>query len=178
MQCPICSEDLLEEVLEPGLYASICEKHGKWLPAVNYWKWIATQHISYPPKIEPGEFDEVSTMDRHGEKLCSECGIYLARYSIGHGIHFHIDQCPQCAGIWLDSGEWEVLKKKNLHNAIHFMFSESWQLRVGRENQKEDLDEIMYEKLGYELYTKVTSLRSKLIDHNMRDVVIAYLTNS
>lgn len=178
MLCPICKGHLENKELEKSLNVLVCEEHGIWLPAISYWKWIALQNITYPPKIEEGEFDEVSGQDTQGDKSCSDCGRFLTRYSIGHGVQFHVDQCSACAGIWLDSGEWEILKQKNLHNAIHFMFSEGWQSRVSKQIQQKNYDDMMAEKFGTELFEEIKQLRGRLSDLKLRDLAVAYLSNS
>ncbi len=174
MDCPICRNDTELKVIESGLEGTECERHGIWIPALHYWKWIATQNITYPPEINDGEFEAGETDTKSG-KVCSDCGKVLRRYAVGHGVGFHVDQCPNCTSIWLDSGEWEILKEKNLHSAIHFMFSEPWQNRVKKDKVQDHFESQYRTRLGDSLFEEVHAFKKMIIDHEDCSLILTYL---
>ncbi len=174
MNCPICKSNTVSTEVETGLDVEICEEHGMWIPALSYWKWIATQNISYPPVINDGEF-ESGEMDTKSGKICNDCGQLLRRFAVGHGVSFHVDQCPNCTSIWLDAGEWEMLKKKNLHSAIHFMFSAPWQNKVRKIKEKEQYESLYRNKLGDEFFEEVQSFKKRILSHDDYSLIMTYL---
>ena len=176
MSCPVCQSKLEKIVLDKELEAQKCDNHGIWIPALNYWRWLATQQISYPPKINEGEFEATPEDSRNG-KICGSCGQLLYRYGVGHGVSFHIDQCPKCSGIWLDNGEWEVLIKKNLHNAMHFMFSDPWQNKVNAEEEQANYESLLISKFGEELFEKVREFKAVMKESNQESLIVTYLQN-
>ncbi len=176
MNCSICQKRTTSKEIEPNLTVHECEDHGIWLPALNYWRWMATENISYPPVIVDGEY-EASEIDSKSGKACSSCGQFLQRFAVGHGVAFHVDQCSKCMNIWLDKGEWEILKEKNLHNAIHFMFSEPWQNRVQEERDEAQYQALFRSKLGDELFETIYDFKKSVSNHEQYNLILTYLSN-
>ncbi len=176
MNCPICQKKTIQKEIAPKLETSVCEEHGMWIPALNYWRWIAMQNISYPPSIKDGTF-EAGELDSKGGKFCTDCSQVLQSYAVGHGVKFHVDQCSKCMSIWLDSGEWEALTEKNLHSAIHFMFSESWQYKAQKEQAQTHYDSLLRTKLGDELFEKISQFKKSISSHDEYHLILTYLSN-
>ena len=123
--CPVCNQSPLKKLnLEEGLAAKNCDTCcGHWLSRSSYMKWLKLQ----PEIVSEKPLSEFSleTNETQRAKLCPNCEKILLRYNIGHGLHFSVDHCGSCGGIWLDGNEWAILKKKGLHDEIHKIFSTS-----------------------------------------------------
>ena len=109
-------------------------------------------------------------------KLCPECGRFLTRAKVGHGVGFHLDRCGACGGTWFDANEWEVLRARNLHDDVHFIFSAAWQAHVARREREEAHERLMAEKLGDADWAEVKRIRAWLHGHPQRSQLYAALT--
>ena len=70
------------------------------------------------------------------------------RYRVGHGVGFTVDRCRNCEGAWLDGGEWEALRLRNLHDDLPRIFDDEWQRAVKREVQEQTTEENFRRRLG------------------------------
>ena len=176
MNCPVCSK----VALEAGQCSEIPQKlhcpqcGGQWVQAFQYWKWLHALGTNLPEK--PAQPDEKQpTTDSTKAKLCPECGHFLTRNKVGHGIEFHIDRCTTCGGIWFDKNEWDILKSRNLHDDIHFIFSEAWQHNVAQQENKETHEKRIQMILGDNDYAKVHEFKQWADTHAMRSTIMAFL---
>ena len=175
MKSPIGNYSTLQAVtLEEGLKAFECpETHGHWIPAENYWKWqrnlpAALDHGHHESHMPPdGEFEDTV-------KFCPETGTIMTRYKVGHGLDFRIDRSIT-GGIWLDPGEWAALIAGNLHHELHLVFTTQWQKAIRQEQHADAYETMLCEKLGDDLFEKLSNLRAELAGSNGRTIAIAYL---
>ena len=120
MRSPVASHMEMERItLEDGLTAYQCtESGGVFVPAECYFRWLSRQADRLPhlPKSEADV--EVAVEDDDGRvKVCPESGQIMQRFKVGHGFSFYLDRSPS-GSIWLDKGEWEALKGRQL-SLIH-----------------------------------------------------------
>ena len=175
MKSPLGTHPTLKPVtLEEGLKAFQCpETNGLWIPAENYWQWqrkfpTATDHGTHESHAASvNEFDDIA-------KLCPETGTIMTRFKVGHGMDFRIDRSI-CGGIWLDPGEWQALISGNLHHELNLVFTTQWQKAIRQESQAKVQETILREKLGDDLFEKLSSLRTELSASSGRSAAIAYL---
>lgn len=166
MKCPKCrTANLATKELEDSLTASECEKcNGIWIKASHYWRWLKAHGDILPEK--PEEHTATLCSDETKEiKICPDCGHFLTRRKVGHGIDFHIERCATCGGIWLDKNEWEVLKSRNLHDEIHFVFSTTWQEDIIQKEQKQFYSDQTMKILGEKDYKYVDESNNWLAQH-------------
>jgi Zn-finger nucleic acid-binding protein len=167
MNCPRCkSTTLVPEDLEPGLAGLKCRQcGGRWIEGSRYLGWVAAQGQQLAEK-PPAEGVELPVTESDKAKLCPECGRFLTRAKVGHAVGFHLERCANCGGIWTDANEWEVLKSRNLHDNLHFIFSGAWQAEVMRQERK---------RLGDVDFTEVKRVRAWLDAHPKRAELYAVL---
>jgi Zn-finger nucleic acid-binding protein len=178
MNCPVCDKGTLHslESKEPP-QRLVCGKcGGQWIKSYQYWKWLKAYGENLPEK-PPEEGLDLPVTDSKKAKLCPECGHFLTRNKVGHGIDFHIDRCQTCGGIWFDKNEWEILKSRNLHDDVHFIFSAAWQNRIRQEEQQELYEERVETLLGPQDYERVRAFKSWAAEHSKRNTIMAYLAN-
>ena len=176
MECPVCEVRKFERtVLDGDLNAFKCgECGGHWVNSFQYWLW----KDALPQNIEEiacsGTYE---VQDVIATKECPECGNLLQRYHVGHGTSFTIDRCEKCRGIWLDKNEWEILREKNLHDDIHFIFSQQWQ-KQARDEKLELSKEAMFEKyIGKDGVAKLKEFKAWYKSQKEQSMILAYLNN-
>lgn len=114
MQCPSCHAGTLKPgTLEPNLPCSQCDACGGALLAlVTYLHWSA--NVSPSPNTEPFAMDASDTKQA---LLCPKCSRLMVKYRITQAEDHRLDYCFGCEEVWLDAGEWEVLKSLGLHKS-------------------------------------------------------------
>lgn len=178
MKCPVCKTSFLHS-LETGELPQrlVCDDcGGTWIKAFQYWKWLEAHGANQPEKSSDNS-PQPPVTDSTKAKICPECGHLLTRRIVGHGINFSIDRCGTCGGIWFDKNEWEILKNRNLHDDIHFIFSSAWQHRIVEEQQKKTYEKRIETILGSSDFAKLKDLKSWLARHPKRNTIMAFLSD-
>ncbi len=94
---------------------------------------------------------------------------------MGHGLNFSIDRCSACGGLWFDANEWELLRQRNLHDDVHYVFSAAWQLRAAREDELHRRDNRLLKQVGEADFAEVVRMKNWLQGHARRSAILAYL---
>ena len=178
MKCPVCTTVSLESgqcsEMPERLHCRECG--GQWVKGYQYWKWLHAVGANLPEKpAEEGEQRRV--VDSTKAKLCPECGHFLSRNKVGHGVEFHIDRCVTCGGIWFDKNEWEVLRSRNLHDDVHFIFSSAWQHAVAEQENKETYEKRIEAIIGKQDYARVREFKGWADGHDKRSTIMAFLAD-
>jgi Zn-finger nucleic acid-binding protein len=174
MNCPVCkTTELNKREIEPNLSAMACENcRGRWISLKDYEIWLKL-HENLPDvlpkklKINVPEFEHV--------RLCPECRRILVKYRVGQNIPFSIDRCGTCAGAWLEKNEWEVLKRRNLHDDLQKIFTDHWQEEVKKGDTRNQLAKMYETKFGKDDYAKILRFKDWMENHEKEDEIIAYL---
>jgi Zn-finger nucleic acid-binding protein len=173
---PLHTDAHLQRVqLEPGLEAFQCPKSGGyWIPLQSYTIWqerhrdgIHPLPRGYEPRCE--ENSEKRTL------ICPESGCLLTRYRVGQGLKFRIDRSPKTGGVWLDAGEWEALKSKNLHDELHLIFGAPYQRRIRTQESHAQLRQLFAQRIGAADFVRVNEFKNWLHRHARQRDILAYL---
>lgn len=178
MKCPVCKTPVLES-LDPDEVPQrlVCGRcGGQWIKAFQYWKWLKAHGENLPEK-PPEEGKSLPVSDSIAAKLCPECGRFLCRSKVGHGVVFHIDRCTSCGGIWFDKNEWEILESRNLHDDVHFIFSTAWQHSIVKEEQRRSYEQRVETILGREAFDRVKDFKSWANNHPRHHTIKAFLAD-
>jgi Zn-finger nucleic acid-binding protein len=178
MKCPVCKTAYLDSFESDDMPAKlVCDRcGGLWIKAYQYWKWLMAHGENLPEKpADDGE--SLPVTDSTNAKLCPECGRFLSRKKVGHGVDFHIDRCATCGGFWFDKNEWEILKSRNLHDDVHFIFSSAWQHRIADEDRRETYDKRISIILGQHDWTRASDFKNWTAIHPKRSTIMAYLAD-
>ena len=177
MKCPVCDRPGMEwQELEPNLRGLRCPTcGGHWIGAAQYWKWRDQHGASLPERTPEHTEAELPVSENAKAKLCPECQRLLRRFKVGHGTTFVVERCGNCAGVWLDHNEWEALRARNLHDDLHFIFSEAWQAAVAREQREQGREKLLAEKLGAADLKELKRIKAWLDAHPHRSELYAML---
>ena len=78
-------------------------------------------------------------------------------------------------GVWLDKGEWEALKSKNLHTELNHIFTASYQKQIRSAEFADTLVETFRGRIGEEDFRKVTEFKQWLDAHPKRRDIHCFL---
>lgn len=178
MRCPVCKSVTLErQELESALPTQRCTAcGGHWVQSSHYWRWL-DEHPHEPATAEPAVQIESLGEDSKAGKLCPECGTFLIRHRAESDLPFHLDHCGRCAGVWFDAHEWEVLRSRNLHDRMHYIFSDAWQARIRLAERKAAEHKRLLERLGHQTMQRLEEIKQWLDAHPHGSELYAYLLN-
>jgi Zn-finger nucleic acid-binding protein len=176
MRCPICPDRPLEALtLESGLSSHHCAGcDGIFLLSSDYRDWVAGQSGPTPERDDPEP--EALVAEPARAKSCPYCQHLLLRYRVSHQTPFTVDHCGHCNSVWLDAGEWASLKRRNLHDDIHRMFTEPWQRNVRKAIHRANLDASYAAKFGAAEYAEIQRIKAWMDAHPHVQALRAYLT--
>jgi Zn-finger nucleic acid-binding protein len=168
--CPVCppGQLLTLQTLEPGLQVRGCTRcGGHWIRLADYWRWRAGKGAGVPEKQvkrASGPAQEAA-----GYRRCPDDGQLLTRYRVGRGVAFTLERCAQCEGVWLDANEWEVLKRRGLHDDLHRVFSEDWQREARQMEKSHELEALLMRALPPADYVKIREIKAWIDAHPHRN---------
>jgi Zn-finger nucleic acid-binding protein len=155
----------------------VCDEcGGQWIKSFQYWKWLRA-HAQNLPEKPAEEGAQLPISDSTEAKLCPECGHILSRNRVGHGVDFWIDRCASCGGFWFDKNEWDILKSRNLHDDVHFIFSTAWQHAIIEEERRAASERRFEDLIGEEDTARVRAFKEWVSTHRERSKIMAYLAN-
>src|SRR4051812_46276163 len=112
MKCPACGNNL-SQLLAAGVVLDVCSGGcgGIWFDAFELQKIEAAQEITGDVEITIPR-DESITVDQKARRVCPKCpdGVVLMRHFYSKKRRVVVDECPGCAGFWLDAGELEHIR--------------------------------------------------------------------
>jgi Zn-finger nucleic acid-binding protein len=175
--CPICKTvPLGVSELEPTLPSHPCPQClGQWIAPADYWKWLEGRgplSSEIAPAFAPLDLPVKET---EAPKFCPDCGRFMRRHKVGHGVSLTVDRCGTCGGFWLDANEWEIFKSRNIHDRLHFVASDAWQADVARLEREKAHEQIVLDKIGAEDLEKIKSIKTWIEGHPRKAELYAVL---
>jgi Zn-finger nucleic acid-binding protein len=111
MKCPACFNPL-KEIQVGSLKVDVCQGGcgGIWFDAFELERVDEEDEAAGEPLLHI-ERDERIVLDSSRKRECPRCaGIKLHRHFFSAKRRVEVDQCPNCGGYWLDSGELEQIR--------------------------------------------------------------------
>jgi Zn-finger nucleic acid-binding protein len=118
MRCPACFNELSQ--LKVGeLVVDVCQGGcgGIWFDAFELQK-VDEENESLGEPLLHIRRNERLTVDQSRKRECPRCtGVKLHRHFFSAKRRVEVDQCPNCAGYWLDAGELALVRAERAQAA-------------------------------------------------------------
>ncbi|MHC4260433.1 MAG: zf-TFIIB domain-containing protein [Planctomycetota bacterium] len=130
MKCPACSNEL-QEVTVADVAVDVCKGGcgGIWFDNFELKKFDEP-HESAGEELLDVECDTGLVVDRTKKFNCPKCNdIVMMRHFFSVKKEVEVDECPSCAGFWLDAGELRKIRslfntEEERHKAADEYFTE------------------------------------------------------
>lgn len=174
MNCTQCKGYSLEPVeLEPGLVAANCYKcEGVLLPLLNYQFWSSAQAEELPKELDLDQIED----NKHAV-ICPKCQRFMLKYRIDIDQANRLDVCANCSEIWLDKGEWDLLKALGVHDKLPHIATSKWQKQLTEQLLKDRQEERHKDILGEAVFYKAADFKMWLDQQQQKDDIVNYLKN-
>jgi Zn-finger nucleic acid-binding protein len=112
MKCPACSRDLVQIKL-PDITVDACKGGcgGIWFEA-HELRRVEYQDETEGELLTHLEKDPAITVDLKKKRNCPKCNMIMMQHFSSPSRKVTIDECPKCAGVWLDSGELAAIRSE------------------------------------------------------------------
>ena len=113
MKCPACFNEL-KEMQVGRLRVDVCQGGcgGIWFDAFELQQVDEESEAAGEPLLQVNR-DERVKVDPSRKRACPRCeGIKLHRHFFSAKRRVEVDQCPNCAGYWLDAGELNLIRQE------------------------------------------------------------------
>ena len=172
MKCTNCQQgSLIPSFIEGQFRAHTCSHcQGNWILIEDYvaWKERNPSH-QFDDSIDC-QIDETTKAI-----LCPMTGTIMRKFRLSTNTDHRIDYSASVGGVWLDKGEWELLKKEGLAGSLNLVLSAFWQKNIRINSTKNNFAEIYKDKFGEEAYEKVKAMREWLNQQQNKADLRAYL---
>lgn len=171
MKCTACKDGiLLPCFLEPGLRAHQCTHcEGHWLYVEDFVQWKSQGGVL-------GDSEQAPTISESSSALtCPVTGRIMQKYRIAAGSSHKLDYSPHTGGIWLDKGEWALLKEYSLAGSVGHIVTDGWQRKIRAEDARATLESVYRRKFGDADYEKLLAIRQWLAEQDDRAEMRAFL---
>lgn len=173
MKCSSCKNGNLERSYFEGLFAchSCSNCGGDLILLGDFLRW---QELNPEVDLAVEAKVDVVSEDTSRAMLCPLSGTLMTKYRIAADTEHRLDLSPSINAVWLDKGEWSLLKEKGLANKLAEIFTDHWQRGV-REEETADVLEDLYERRFGEHYEQVKAFKPVLKAMSNPQEVVAYL---
>ncbi len=179
MQCPKCpSEPLRASKLEQGLSAMGCNQcNGAFVTLLYYRDWLERT-----PAIESTVMDQksmatalIEVNDSKSALCCPKCSRLMNKYKISGEAENRIDLCSSCDEVWLDGGEWELLKIFELSREMPLVFTEQWQRKLRNQATQKAREDRLAKVVSEQDLEEAIKIRKWLSDHPSKQQVLFFI---
>jgi len=175
MNCPSCHNGFLRPNFIDGVFrAHTCGScGGDWILIENYVTWKEKNpDYQFADNINFGLEDAEETKNA---MICPMSGKLMQKIRVSANHNHRIDYSASVGGIWLDSGEWELLKSEGLAGSLNSVVTRHWQDQVRQDSAKQTFSELYQQRFDQETYSKIKEMREWLKDHPQKADLRNYL---
>ena len=177
MKCTSCKSGKLLPAYLEGLFPCVTCSNcgGNLVMLADYLRWRETHQDSEFVRDTKAHIEADEAHDETSRAMiCPMTGTIMTKYRISKDIDHRLDLSPTISAIWMDSGEWELLKKSGLAGKLNNIFTDHWQRGI-HSAESADILQAMYQRLFGDQYEAVRAFRDNLNEMENRSEVIAYL---
>ena len=170
MQCTSCHKGQLQPAYLDTLFPCHSCTHcgGNLILLSDYLRWKANAPEQEQVAIE------IDTSDTQRAMLCPKTGSLMLKYRISHKTERKLDLSPLINAIWLDKGEWELLKSEGLTLSLNAIFTEQWQKNIRAHKTKDTLS-AHYQMVFGDDYATLAQFKLQLDKMKNKPEAIPYL---
>lgn len=175
MNCTSCNNGVLTpSFLGRDFRARTCNGcGGNWILIEDYVSW-KEKNTGYQ-FTEHMWFEETEISDSKKALICPSSGTIMRKFRVSASNEHKIDYSAKVAGVWLDKGEWELLKSEGLAGSLNSMLTSHWQAKIRETSAAENFADIYLSKFGADNYQKAKEFREWLSDHELKSDLRAYI---
>lgn len=124
MICPVCHKQMTERDFG-GTKVDVCQDGCKGI----WFDWQELQRLDERNEGLGSALEEalshprVNDRDR-GRLTCPKCGIPMARHAFSAAKEVNVDECYNCGGFFLDSGELRPIRENHMTEAEEEAYAE------------------------------------------------------
>lgn len=173
MKCTSCRKGVLKpshiDDLFPGYTCNHCG--GNWLYLKDYLRWREKKEdADLPPP--PADFE---LGESKGAIPCPKTGRVMLKYRISKDQQHMLDLSPDINGIWLDKGEWDLLKQEGLAMHLNAIFTDPWQRKIRSGKTREVFESLYEDVFGEQDYENLKDVRKWIYSKANKAEYLAYL---
>lgn len=112
MKCPACSRELTA-ITEGGITVQACKGGcgGLWFTSLELQKVDRPNEAAGVPLLHV-ERDPSVKVDLSKRRNCPKCNMEMMQHFFSVDRKVTVDECPECAGLWLDAGELATVRSE------------------------------------------------------------------
>lgn len=174
MKCTKCKTGTLQPSFLDGQFrAHTCtDCGGNWILVEDFVAW-KEQNSEFRFSAEHTVVED--SEDTKKALLCPVTGAIMRKFKITASNDHRVDYSASVGGIWLDKGEWELLKAEGVAGTLNNVVTQQWQNHIREESTASNLSAIYAQKFGQQNYEKVKLLREWLNAQPNKADLRAYL---
>jgi len=142
MKCPAC-EGVLTQLTQSDITVDVCDKScgGIWFDSFELQKVDEGHEAAGETLLDVGPHKPVP-LDHSTKRRCPKCpDITLIRHFFSVKKEIEIDECGNCGGVWLDSGELAAIRsqfntEQDRKKAFNELFTEKFSGQLDAEAAK------------------------------------------
>lgn len=173
MKCTSCKTGTLNPAYLEGLFpchtCSDCE--GNLVMLSDYLRW---QDQDTAVDLSAESTLEEEAQETSKAMICPITGGLMTKYKISKDSEHRLDLSPTISAIWMDGGEWGLLKKNGLARKLNNVFTNHWQREI-RSQASADVLTVLYQRKFGDDYPIIKEFREKLHSLDTKSEVLAYL---
>lgn len=178
MNCPTCKTHGLKPIkLADDLPAEGCGHcQGALVSLLAYRIWLERHPVESQLAADRQAEGGVESEDSSHALICPKCAGLMTKYRIAADTENKIDLCVRCNEVWLDDGEWALIKSLELADKLPRIFYDSWQKQI-RQNHSQALKEQKFQELLGEDYAEIVRINEWIKGHAQRRTLLDFLNS-
>lgn len=173
MKCTACGSGVLVPAYLEGLFpchtCTDCE--GNLVMLGDYLRW---QDSNENAQFVSDTSSKIEAQETERAMLCPKTGGLMIKYRIAKGTEHRLDLSPHINAVWLDKGEWDLLKRHGLAGRLNEIFTDHWQSTLRSRASADVLDGLYAKRFGKN-YAQIKAFRALIDGMELRSEAIAYL---
>ncbi|WP_258405428.1 zf-TFIIB domain-containing protein [Shewanella sp. FJAT-52076] len=160
MHCSACKHGSLVPTRLDNLFLAHRCNHcgGHWVLIDDFVTWKQANPDTEFEAITAVEDSEDSPM----ALFCPMSHTLMRKLKISTDTDHRLDYSAAVGGVWLDKGEWPLLKSMGLASCLNLLVTQEWQNRLKQSQTQANFGEHYRRKFGDSTYTELKRIRDWL----------------